>query len=83
MRRRRSPCCGSPHCVRSPAHLMSDFAATTRSVLPQVITVTGGSIPPGGPVGLMACDVESPHDFAAQHAEVAATIVRFVHSSAD
>lgn len=67
-------------CVRSPAGLMPQLAARTRSLRQQVVTVSGG---PGAPVraGLDACEGRTPHGFVEQEAEVAAGIARFVRGS--
>jgi alpha-beta hydrolase superfamily lysophospholipase len=64
-------------CVRSPAGLMPQLAARTRSPRQQVVTVSGG---PGGPArsGLDACEGRTPHGFVDQEAEVATGIARFV-----
>ncbi len=67
-------------CVRSPAALMPQLAARTRSTRQQVVTVTGGPSLPARS-GLDACEGRTPHGFLEQEAEVAAGIARFVRGS--
>ena len=67
-------------CVRSPAGLMPQLAARTRSPRQQVVTVSGGPALPARP-GLDACEGRTPHGFIEQEAEVAAGIARFVRGS--
>jgi hypothetical protein len=64
-------------CIRSPANLMGQVVARTRSVRSQVVTVTGG---PGGSgrSGIDVCEGRTPHGYVDQEDEVAAGIARFV-----
>jgi pimeloyl-ACP methyl ester carboxylesterase len=66
------------NCVRSPAGLMGDITARTQGVREQFATVTGGPINPGRAPSLSACEVNEPHDYVDQQAEVAAGIARFI-----
>lgn len=66
------------NCVRSPARMMDDIAARSKSSRTQVVTVTGGPVASGRAASLSACEVGEPHDFVAQETEVGAGIVRFV-----
>ncbi len=66
------------NCVRSPAGLMVNITARTQSLRQQVVVIIGGSIEPGRPPNLSACEVREPHDFVDQTAEVAAGVVRFI-----
>jgi hypothetical protein len=66
------------NCPRSPAGLMDKIAARTQSARRQVVSITGGAIAPGRAPSLSACEVNEPHDYVGQEAEVAAGIVRFI-----
>jgi pimeloyl-ACP methyl ester carboxylesterase len=66
------------NCLRSPARLMGDVAARTRSVRQQIVTMAGGPIMPGRAPNLADCGPGEPHDFVAQEVELAAGIARFI-----
>jgi hypothetical protein len=65
------------NCIRSPAHLMGNILARTKSPRQQMHTVTGG---PGGqgPESVSACEGRSPHGYIGQEKEVAGGIAQFV-----
>jgi hypothetical protein len=63
-------------CPRTPAGLMANVAARTKSERKQVVTVTGGS--GGAKSGLDACQGRTPHGFLDQEAAVVAGIGRFI-----
>jgi hypothetical protein len=65
-------------CIRSPANLMGDITARTKSAREQVVTVTGGSASSARGSSIDACEGRSPHGFIGQEAEVAAGIARFI-----
>lgn len=64
-------------CIRSPASRMGEISARTHGARQQVVTVTGGPVPPGTP-SIGACEGRSPHGFVDQEAEVVAGIARFI-----
>ncbi|SFN81963.1 hypothetical protein SAMN05660284_02333 [Formivibrio citricus] len=68
-------------CLRSPASLMSDVAARTRSKRLQIVTVTGGPGATSRRPTLSACMGRSPHGFFEQEAEVTAGIARFIRGA--
>ena len=68
----------SDSCIRSPAKLIGNISARTRSARAEIVTVSGG---PGGAAAQSstdACEGRSPHGFAGQEGEVAEGIARFV-----
>ncbi len=69
---------GADNCERSPARLMANITTRTQAARKQVVTVTGGPIRPGRSANLSSCEVNEPHDYVDQEAEVAAGIMRFI-----
>jgi hypothetical protein len=68
----------SDTCIRSPADLMRNITGRTNGAREQVVTVTGGPGPVGGPPSVEACQGRTPHGFIDQEAAVAAGIGRFI-----
>ncbi len=60
-------------CPRSPANLMGNILAQSKSAHPKMLTVTGGSGDHGA-----ACEGYSAHGYIGQEEEVASAIARFI-----
>lgn len=66
------------NCVRSPPGLMGNITAKTHGARQQLVVVTGGPGIPGRLPSVSGCEVNEPHDFVGQEAEIAAGIARFI-----
>ncbi|MBM3538231.1 MAG: hypothetical protein FJX55_10410 [Alphaproteobacteria bacterium] len=65
-------------CPRSPPSLGASVAKRAAGAPVQTVTMTGGTVAPGRPPALPACEVGEPHDFVGQEAELTAGLMRFM-----